>query len=500
MDNDERKESTLKSKIDEKVKNKLKDFNELKCLYNLSNDALRFKRNISLIIQERVEKSLNINPKKNNYYTGQSPSTNIFNIKSIVNNVFGDYIKSHNINLEEEVKKELIDKKLNKNPKKEYGSEMQKKFMMKKEEQNNENTNKRRKKNYSLFIVSDKKRKNSNDEVVSKIQEKKNILTEILTENNDNKNPNTNNDINRNKSRSKSRNKDNIKNETYRNKDNIKNETLKESKSYKDILLNKNRSKINNANRDKEKSKSKSRSRIIEIEPKSKTKFSIRSYYESKKLKKMQEKEEENIKPKLIKEKEKEKEKEKDVLKEKDKTNDNNNTYINVNRRWPKYIITTNNEKGNENDNNIYKKEKREKSNKKEIKKGNKNYKIPIGDYIGVERERRRRTFKKEINTSTRRKNSEVRRHKEIEDISDEIRKGTEHRHLTYKSNKIKIDIEDKMGNLNKKESIRRKYSLRKQKKKHHRHHHFQHFKRPKRILMSTTIESFSLIKKPNKY
>ena len=117
MDNDERKESTLKNKIDEKVKNKLKDFNELKCLYNLSNDALRFKRNISLIIQERVEKSLNINPKKNNYYTGQSPSTNIFNIKSIVNNVFGDYIKSHNINLEEEVKKELIDKQLNKDPK-----------------------------------------------------------------------------------------------------------------------------------------------------------------------------------------------------------------------------------------------------------------------------------------------------------------------------------------------------------------------------------------------
>ena len=498
MDNDERKESTLKSKIDEKVKNKLKDFNELKCLYNLSNDALRFKRNISLIIQERVEKSLNINPKKNNYYTGQSPSTNIFNIKSIVNNVFGDYIKSHNINLEEEVKKELIDKKLNKNPKKEYGSEMQKKFMMKKEEQNNENTNKRRKKNYSLFIVSDKKRKNSNDEVISNIQEKKNILTEILTENNDNKNPNTNNDINRNKSRSKSRNKDNIKNETYRNKDNIKNETLKESKSYKDILLNKNRSKINNANRDKEKSKSKSRSRIIEIEPKSKTKFSIRSYYESKKLKKMQEKEEESIKSKIIKEKEKEKDKEN----EKDKSN-YNNTYINVNRRRPKYIITTNNEKGNDNNNdNIYKKEKGEKQNKKEIKKENKNYKIPIGDYESIESERRRRALKKEINiiTPTRRKNSEVTRHKEIEDVSDEIKKGKERRHLTYKTNKINIDIDDKIGSINKKESIRRKYSMRKQKKKHHRHHHFQHFKRPKRILMSTTIESFSLIKKPNKY
>ena len=492
MDNDERKESTLKSKIDEKVKNKLKDFNELKCLYNLSNDALRFKRNISLIIQERVEKSLNINPNKNNYYTGQSPSTNIFNIKSIVNNVFGDYIKSHNINLEEEVKKELIEKKMNKVPKKEYGSEMQKKFLMKKEEQNNENENRRSKKNYSLFVVSDKKRKNSNDETINKIQGKKNILTEILTENNDNKNTNISRDINRKKSRSKSK-----------NRENIKNETLKENKSYKDIYLNKNRSKSKNSNRDKEKSKSKSK--IIEIEPKVKTKFSIRSYYESKKLKKMKEKEEECIKQKTIKEKEKKKEKEKEKEKEKVKSN-NNNAYINVNRRRPKYIITTNNDKRNDNDNenNIYKKEKIDQSNKKEIKKGNKSYKIPIGDYASIESERRRRTFKKEINTPTRRKNSEVRRHKEIEDISDEIRRGTEHRHLTYKSDKNKTNIEEQInmmnGIINRKESIRRKYSLRKQKKKHHRHHHFQHFKKPKRILMTTTIESFSLIKKANKY
>jgi hypothetical protein len=489
MDNDERKESTLKNKIDEKVKNKLKDFNELKCLYNLSNDALRFKRNISLIIQERVEKSLNINPKKNNYYTGQSPSTNIFNIKSIVNNVFGDYIKSHNINLEEEVKKELINKKLNKDQKKEYGSEMQKKFLMKKEEQNNENMNRRGKKNYSLFVVSDKKRKISNDEIISKNKSQKNILTEILTENNDNKSDNINKNPNVNKSRSNSK-----------NKENIKNETLKENKSFKDINLFKNKNKNKNVNKDKEKSKSKSNTKIIEIEPKNKTKFSIRSYYESKKLKKMQEKEEESIKSKIIKEKEKEKDKEN----EKDKSN-YNNTYINVNRRRPKYIITTNNEKGNDNNNdnnNIYKKEKGEKSNKKEIKKENKNYKIPIGDYESIESERRRRALKKEINiiTPTRRKNSEVTRHKEIEDVSDEIKKGKERRHLTYKTNKINIDIDDKIGSINKKESIRRKYSMRKQKKKHHRHHHFQHFKKPKRILMTTTIESFSFIKKAKKY
>lgn len=487
MDNNERKEATLKSKIDEKVKNKLKDFNELKCLYNLSNDALRFKRNISLIIQERVERSLYINPKKNNYYTAQSPSTNIFNVKSIVNNVFGDYIKSHNINLEEEVKKELIDKKLNKDPKKELGSEMQKKYMMKKEEKNNENPNRRSKKNYNLIIVEDKKRKNSNNESIKKNNSQKNILTEILTENNDNKNAITNKNINGNKSRSKSK-----------NRENIKIESLKENRSYKDIYLNKNRSKSKTSNRDKEtnkfKSKSKDKGKIIEIDPKIKTKFSIRSYYENRKLQKKTDKKEDNIKPIVVKEKEKSK-------------SNNNNTYINVNRRRPKYIITSNKEKekekGNEND-NIYKKEKREQPNKKEIKKENKNYKIPIGDYASIEGERRRRTFRKEINTPTRRKNSEVRRHKEIEDISDEIRRGTEHRHLTYKRDKTKTDIEERINTItttrNKKESIRRKYSLRKQKKKHHRHHHFQHFKKPKRILMTSTIESFSLIKKANKY
>ena len=60
----EKNELSEKDKINEKVKNKLKEFSELKCLYNISNVSLRFKRNISLIIQERVEKNLNMNPKK----------------------------------------------------------------------------------------------------------------------------------------------------------------------------------------------------------------------------------------------------------------------------------------------------------------------------------------------------------------------------------------------------------------------------------------------------
>lgn len=37
--------------VNEKVKSKLREYAELKCLYNLSNAALLFKRNISLICQ-----------------------------------------------------------------------------------------------------------------------------------------------------------------------------------------------------------------------------------------------------------------------------------------------------------------------------------------------------------------------------------------------------------------------------------------------------------------
>ena len=131
-------EAIEKEKINEKVKNKLKEYAEFKCLYNISNLALRFKRNISLIIQERIEKNLNQNSKKSNYYTAQSPSTNIYNLRSVVQNVFSDYLKTHHINVEEEMKKyekqlEERNKEPNIRNKKPYGSEMQKRFLSKNE-------------------------------------------------------------------------------------------------------------------------------------------------------------------------------------------------------------------------------------------------------------------------------------------------------------------------------------------------------------------------------
>ena len=103
--NSEKNALTDEKAINEKVKNKLRQYTELKCLYNLSNAALLFKRNISLICQERVEKNINLNVKRNNYYSGKNPIFNVFNIKDIIQEVFGEYISKHNIVIQQEVEK-----------------------------------------------------------------------------------------------------------------------------------------------------------------------------------------------------------------------------------------------------------------------------------------------------------------------------------------------------------------------------------------------------------
>ena len=101
------------SEIDEKVKQKLKEYSEFKCLYSLSNSALRFKRNISLLIQERIDKNIDTYPNKHNSYMKHINPVDVFDIQSVTNEIFGDYIKRHHINLQEEVdkyKKALEDK------------------------------------------------------------------------------------------------------------------------------------------------------------------------------------------------------------------------------------------------------------------------------------------------------------------------------------------------------------------------------------------------------
>ena len=97
--------SELNNLAKDKLQKKLQDYNELKCLFNLSNASLRYKRNMALICQERIEKNLNMNPSKNNYYSGKNTAINVFNLKHLLVDVFGDYISNHNINISEELRK-----------------------------------------------------------------------------------------------------------------------------------------------------------------------------------------------------------------------------------------------------------------------------------------------------------------------------------------------------------------------------------------------------------
>ena len=162
----EQTESNDINHIKEKVKNKLQEYEELKCLFNLSNASLRYKRNMSLICQERIEKNLNINPNKNNYYSGKNASINVFNLKSLMDDVFGDYIAKHNINIKEELKKmeeEKVEKEENNkmgNSKKGYGSVKPKKSKnLKDQVENNQNDGRKNKKNTSVYVINDKKYK-----------------------------------------------------------------------------------------------------------------------------------------------------------------------------------------------------------------------------------------------------------------------------------------------------------------------------------------------------
>ena len=105
--------------------------------------------------------------------------------------------------------------------------------------------------------------------------------------------------------------------------------------------------------------------------------------------------------------------------------------------------------------------------------------------------------LRKEPNSASKsRKNSEVQRHKEIQELSDEEIRNTQHRHLTYRKdlNNINKDVEINLSRFNENEDVKRSFSFKKNKKKHHRHHHYQHYKKPERIIMSSSIETFSII------
>ena len=67
------------------LSNKIPFNNNILDNFNLV-DFLNKKHNISQIIQERIEKNININSSINNYYTKTNPNTNVFDLGSIIKN------------------------------------------------------------------------------------------------------------------------------------------------------------------------------------------------------------------------------------------------------------------------------------------------------------------------------------------------------------------------------------------------------------------------------
>ena len=142
MENNVKEEE--KKEINEKVQKKLREFQELRIIFNIPNCTLRFKHNLSQIIQERIEKNINLNNSKNNYYTKANPTTDIFDLRSIINNMFNPYLKSHHIEMDSEIEK--YEKERNEKEKenlsnkvKVYGVKMKEKLLNKKNnEENNE--------------------------------------------------------------------------------------------------------------------------------------------------------------------------------------------------------------------------------------------------------------------------------------------------------------------------------------------------------------------------
>ena len=138
-------EDNLKQKeINEKVSKKLRQFQEIRNILDINNAALRFKYNLSLIIQERIERSIDLNPSKNKYYTKTNPGTDVFNIGSIIKTMFDPYLKSHHIDINQEIdlyekqKNEYIKENLASKTKK-FGVKMREKLVNKKQEENFEN-------------------------------------------------------------------------------------------------------------------------------------------------------------------------------------------------------------------------------------------------------------------------------------------------------------------------------------------------------------------------
>ena len=112
-----------------------------------------------------------MNNSSNNYYTKVNSSTDVFNLRSIINNMFNPYLKNHHIDINNEIEK--YEKEKNEKEKenlsskvKIYGTKTREK-MLNKNNNNNENNNeegegnKRNRRHHNYYVVDEKKNKNN---------------------------------------------------------------------------------------------------------------------------------------------------------------------------------------------------------------------------------------------------------------------------------------------------------------------------------------------------
>ena len=501
-----------RTEINEKAKNKLKEYSELKCLYHLSNGGVRYKRDISLIIRERIEKNLNKNQGKNNYYTEKNPSSDVFNLKNLIQSLFGDYIQKNNIDVKTEVTKmeaELEEKRQQMGKNKAYVSNKQKKNIAKKKEKeqvnNNNNENgsdiKRNRRNYALYVINDKRKKKSSEQ-------------------NDKLKPEVSNNNNKNYKR---------KPLLIEKKEKEKEEN--ENKKIEEENNNNNNNKENNNITESEKSESNNDNKNIIEKEKENERIIKRD--NNKKDTNKEEINEDNIKETIT-----------DIIK---KT---------INKKKTREKKEDNNDKINKTMNSASCKDIRikiPKINKDKLKLNfnfinsiQNNFKESRNNddkYITTEHRSfaRPKNFMKKVNNinninspikkmienETRKYNSYRKKRDIISDLpikniienENEAKKYYTYRKKNNNDDLIDQPMEEKKGRLqnyrnrsksNKKtekkekviinipEDIIKSRSVKKSKlkkqKKHHRHHHFYHFKKPQRIVAISNIDSFSIM------
>ena len=511
--------------INEKVSKKLRQFQEIRSILNIKNCALRFKHNLSLIIQERIERSIDLNPSKNNYYTKTNPNTDVFDIGSIIKTMFDPYLKSHNIDINAEIenyekqKNEYIEQNLASKTKK-FGVQMREDLVNKKNEENigdnSEGNNKRR--HHNLYVVNDNKKIKEKKQpgVIERAKtncKRKSVLDKMKAEEELRKKKEEE------EKKLKEENEKNKKNENRYN--NFKNKVTINTNKYMpppvDMIIKMNRrndnNNINNPNQNQnslEKTE-KEKENSQKIEEKKEKENPLNE--DEKKEKEIKEEKEDN-KKELDEDKKEEKKENKNEINDDIKTDNNEDNKLNI-------------------ENNLIKKEKEEenkvldneiKNNENNMENNNNNNLINSRKRASVDnvyenREKirpstpkKKKSTKEVYKTRTYKYDSRIRR-KYIEKVNHSekvnIEPKDEHNKRELENNDIeKSDFEHiirsankeqkNINNDEKKEIEEKSKSINKDRQKGHRHHHYQHYKKPERFIMKSNLDFFSIISNNN--